>query len=83
MARSGQVWPPWGVPQGTFKACKVASERPAGLEFGAAALKLAPRYALKPGAANDGRLPVVGGQASIPARYRLQDPEPAEPAATK
>ena len=46
---------------GTFVACKVASEKPAGLGFGQAALKLAPKYALKSGTPNDGRLVVQFG----------------------
>lgn len=46
---------------GTFTACRVATEKPVGLGFGPAALKLAPKYALKSGAPNDGRLVVQFG----------------------
>lgn len=59
-----------------LNACRVTAETPEGKGFGAAALKMAPFYRLKP-TLSDGR-PASGG-AVIDLGVRF-DPPPAEPA---
>jgi len=55
-------------PQGTLENCKVISEEPAGMGFGAATLLLAPSFAMKP-ATRDGK--PVGGKVRIPINFKL------------
>lgn len=50
--------------EGFLEACKVRSESPAGLDFGAAALQLAPQLRMTPRIR--GGKPVAGGEVSIP-----------------
>lgn len=54
---------------GSMTACVVFAEDPPGAEFGAAALKLAPVFSMRP-LSQDGK-PVAGGTVIIPLRFRL------------
>lgn len=60
-------------PGGSLSGCAVASEEPAGLGIGAAALALVPSFRLTTWTAEG--LPVVGGKVNIPLRF-----EPGAPA---
>ena len=57
--------------------CRVTAETPAGKGFGAAALKMAPYYRLKP-TLSDGRPIAGGGTIELGVRF---EPPPLEPAA--
>jgi hypothetical protein len=58
--------------QGALYACKVVSETPPGVGAGAAALKLAPAFRMKP-ATLDGK-PVAGGEVVIPVHFDAGGP---------
>lgn len=58
--------------EGTLRRCVVLEESPAGLGFGAAALSLAPLFAMTP-LKQDGR-PVNGGLVAIPIAWDLGGP---------
>ena len=59
------------APQGTLEACKVISESPSGEGFGAAALLLAPSFAMKPGV-KDGK--PVRSTVRIPINFKTAGP---------
>jgi TonB family protein len=61
---------------GLLRDCEVVSEVPADGEFGAAALKLAPLFRMKP-ATRDGA-PVGGAKIRIPILFKLPEPSTAE-----
>ena len=54
---------------GGLSACKIVHEAPRGASFGAATLKMAPLFRMKPKSVN-GR-PVAGGMVSIPVKFNL------------
>lgn len=56
------------TPAGTLEDCEVVTESPAGEGFGAAALSLAPSFALKPGR-RDGQ--AVRSAVQIPIRFQM------------
>lgn len=56
-------------PQGTLERCSIVSEEPAGMGFGAAALLLAPSFAMKP-STRDG-VPIKG-RARIPINFKAE-----------
>jgi protein TonB len=62
---------------GGFGDCVVASEEPAGLGFGAAALKLAPAFALSSWT-EDGR-PLDGARLQLPIRFVDETASTASP----
>lgn len=62
---------------GLITDCTLASEEPAGLGFGAAALALVKSFKVRPWTAEG--LPTVGGTVRVPIRYQLPDEEPAAP----
>jgi TonB family protein len=62
---------------GGLFACEVQAEQPTGLGFGAAAVRMAPIFRMRP-MTRDGS-PVAGGRITIPIAFRL--PRPPAPAA--
>ena len=66
-------------PGGTVQDCLVASEAPAGLGFGEAALALASHFRLS--VWTDEGLPTVGGRITLPIRYELPPEAAPAPAA--
>jgi TonB family protein len=63
---------------GKLEGCKVVSEEPTGLGFGAAALALSPSFYIRPWTAEG--LPTIGGEIRVPIRYVLpEEPPPAKP----
>lgn len=54
---------------GRLGECQVLAEQPAGWDFGAAALKLSPRFRMKP-TTRDGA-PTAGGSVRIPIRFQI------------
>lgn len=63
---------------GKLEGCTVASEEPAGLGFGAAALALSPSFYIRPWTAEG--LPVIGGKIRVPVRYQIPEAASAAPA---
>ena len=66
--------------QGLMESCKVDSETPIGMGFGAAALQVSAAFRMKPGTL-DGA-PVSGGQVRVPITFKTAPsaPPPATPA---
>ena len=64
---------------GFLSDCEVTDESPEGMGFGAATLKLAPHFRMKP-ATIDGQ-PVHGASVRIPVNYKLPDSSAPEPTA--
>ncbi|MFC3080490.1 TonB family protein [Phenylobacterium terrae] len=64
---------------GLLEKCSVVSEAPAGLGFGAGALRLTEHFRMKPKTVNGE--PVAGGTVRIPIRFTLPPPDapPAKP----
>lgn len=57
--------------QGALRACKVQSEDPAGLGYGASAVALAPRFRVAVWTPEG--LPVIGGSVRVPLRFDLEE----------
>jgi protein TonB len=62
-----------------LEECRVVSETPVHVGFGAAALRLAPLYVLKP--VTRGGESVVGANVTVPVKFRL-GPTPASSSTT-
>lgn len=58
--------------EGFLDACKVLTEAPAGMDFGAAGLQLAPQFRMSP-KIRDGK-PVPGGEVTIPINWGAASP---------
>lgn len=74
-ARSGKAMIKCQVTvEGFLDRCKVLSESPAGYDFGAAALQLAPQFRLSPKIR--GGKPVPGGDVTIPINWDMSGARP-------
>ena len=62
---------------GALTDCHVVSESPVGKGFGAATLRLASRFKMRPPTA-DGA-PTAGGKVMIPLSWRIATPPPPPP----
>lgn len=63
--------------EGALGACKVQSEDPAGLGYGASAVTLAPNFRVAVWTAEG--LPVIGGSVRIPLRFDLEEAMAGKP----
>jgi len=59
---------------GMLENCKIASELPAGIGFGPAALQMASYFRMRPRTINGA--PVSGGSVMIPIRFKMYDDPP-------
>lgn len=64
------------VAEGALSACVAQSETPAGLGYGAAALRLSPAFRLS--VWTDEGLPAIGGRVRVPIRFDLDAPATAK-----